>query len=141
MALADELPDEAIEAFKRTLLTKAQQRQGKTVEQLRVKDEAQLRDAIAAAIGKVPLGRLVGAGVTATVVDTGVMGVAVDEPEIPDGWAPEGILVLVRGTDPEGNRSIFWRQGGDVSLWEMVGMLECAGDAVREQIAAARAGV
>jgi hypothetical protein len=69
-----------------------------------------------------------------------VMGVPLDEPVIPDGWTPEGILVLVRGQDPDGNRSIFWRQGGDVTLWEMVGMLECCGDGVRGQIAAAREG-
>jgi len=136
MALADDLPDEAVEAFKRTLLTKTQQAQEKPVTQLRVKDEKQLRAALAAAIGKVPLATLVGGGVKINVAETGAMGVPLDDPEVPDGWAPEGILVLVRGEDPDGNRSIFWRQGGDVTLWEMVGMLECAGDAVRRQIAA-----
>lgn len=140
MALADELPAEAIEAFQSALLTQQQRRKGGTVKQLQVRNEKQLRGAIAAAIEKVPLGTLIGVGGDAQVqlASATVLGIKMEDPAPPEGWTPEGALILVRGEDPAGERAIFWRQAGDVTLWEMVGMLECAGDAVREQIAEAR---
>lgn len=138
MGLADELPDEAVKAFISVLRGGKGGSRAKQ-QPLHVKDEAQLREAIAAAVGKVPLETLIGAGIQVRAVEAGVMGVPLDDPSIPDGWHPEGVLVLVRGEDPDGNRSIYWRDGGSFSLWEMLGAMDCCGEAVRGQIAAARA--
>lgn len=120
MALADEIPDEAVKAFREASVAASKL------------SNAKVREALAAAVQKMALGKMLE---RAVANDVGVLGLELDDPEIPDGWTPEGMLVIVRGEHEE-QRSIFWRAGGDVTLWEMVGMLQCASDGVRRQIAA-----
>lgn len=125
--LAEDLPDDAVQAFVAAAGSSASK--GAT----RIRSDKVLRKALASAIARVPMATLVGVS-PAALASEDVLGVELDDP-MPEGWTPEGVLVLVRGLDPAGNRSIMWLPGGDVVPWEMVGMLDCAREGILRQIA------
>jgi hypothetical protein len=54
-----------------------------------------------------------------------VLGVELGE-ALPDGWQPQGVIVLVRAIDADGRRRITHLEGGDVMLWEAMGLIDAA---------------
>jgi hypothetical protein len=68
-------------------------------------------------------------------VETGphLFGHVVDP--LPDGWTADGVVVLVRATDVEGNPRTCARTSGRVYLWEELGMLANEEIAVRRMLA------
>jgi putative transcriptional regulator len=54
-----------------------------------------------------------------------VLGVELSE-ALPDGWQPQGVIVLVRAIDADGRRRITHLEGGDVMLWEGKSMIDLA---------------
>lgn len=54
-----------------------------------------------------------------------VLGVELAE-GLPDGWQPQGVVVLVRAIDADGHRRVTHLEGGDVMLWEAMGMISLA---------------
>lgn len=54
-----------------------------------------------------------------------VLGVVLAD-DLPDGWEPTGVIVLVRAIDADGYRRVTHLEGGDVMLWEAKGMIDLA---------------
>jgi hypothetical protein len=54
-----------------------------------------------------------------------VLGIELAE-ALPDGWQPQGVIVLVRALDADGRRRITHLEGGDVMLWEGKSMIDLA---------------
>ncbi|WP_239404533.1 P1 family peptidase [Frankia sp. Cj3] len=44
--------------------------------------------------------------------------------DLPEGWTADGVVLLVRATDADGNPRTCARIAGRVMLWEELGMLE-----------------
>lgn len=59
------------------------------------------------------------------VIGPTVFGVEVAD-DLPSGWEAEGVIVLVRAVDADGRRRTTQIEGGDIMLWEAVGMCETA---------------